>query len=148
MDKRFNEDELFDIKPDDITRWMKLRLFGSADVGGSNADIIQQKEINKATLRPTEGPFDDTYQYDRHSITKLSLLIATYLEDKPDVIDPNRIYNCIKRCYDDYVKGWNDNPQGYPLDTRMLLATAVASNWFTVKQFANMNQWLRDQDWY
>ena len=38
MDRRFEEDELFGVQPLNITRWMKARLFGSDNIGGSNVD--------------------------------------------------------------------------------------------------------------
>ena len=79
---------------------------------------------------------------------KLNTLIATWLENKPASIDPNRIYNCIQRCYVAHARHYSDNPPKYCSDMRMLLSTAAASTWFSVRQRDNITQWLEDQGWY
>ena len=38
MEKRFEEGELFGILPDDVTRWMMLKLYGTNDEGGTNVE--------------------------------------------------------------------------------------------------------------
>lgn len=86
--------------------------------------------------------FRQDYSYDRHSVVELSQVIARNLVDKPPEIDRNRIYNCVKLCRDDYERGWQDNPDYLFIDVRMLLATCLASNWFTDTQGKNMRNWI------
>uniref|UniRef100_A0A7S3ZAA5 RING-type domain-containing protein n=1 Tax=Lotharella globosa TaxID=91324 RepID=A0A7S3ZAA5_9EUKA len=88
--------------------------------------------------------FDRSYRYGRDSVVELSQLISKYLMDKPSVIDRNKIFNCLKLCYDDYKRGWGDNPSFYSVDLQMALATAAASTWFSNKQLGNISRWLDD----
>ena len=53
----------------------------------------------------------------------MSQLISQYLENKPREIDSNRIFNCVRSCHTDLEKGYSDNPEYYPMDVKMLLAT-------------------------
>lgn len=90
--------------------------------------------------------FTGSYDYDRSSVIKLSQLISRYLENKPPEIDSNRIYDCVRSCYMDLLRGYNDNPKHYYLDMRMLLATCAASTWFTKKQYGNISKWIREYE--
>ncbi len=85
--------------------------------------------------------FHGSYNFDRHDVVKLSQLISRYLGNKPGRIDANRIYNCVRTCYIALEKGYSDNPENYYMDVRMLLATCLASNWFSKKQKNSMRQW-------
>jgi hypothetical protein len=89
--------------------------------------------------------FDQSYSYDRSRVVELTQLICKYLEDKPGVIDSNRIYNCIKKCYDDLSRRYSDNPVHFGIDVRMLMNVCIASRWFTEKQITNFQQWQRDE---
>jgi hypothetical protein len=84
------------------------------------------------------------YAYDRYNVVQLNGLISRNVENKPETIDSNRIYNCVKSCYDDLKKNYGDNPDHYNLDVRMLLATCAASCWFTSRQLENLNEMLRE----
>lgn len=92
--------------------------------------------------------FTGHYCYDRDDIVELSQLISRYLENPPDNIDKNRIYNCVKNCYDD-LKRYNDNPKHYKNDMRMLLSTCRATaGWFSDKQMDNIEGWMKEQGWF
>jgi hypothetical protein len=86
-------------------------------------------------------PLDYDYQYDRFRVVELTQLICRNLEDMPDSVDRNRIYNCIRHCHNDFERAWDDNPDHYLLDVRMLLNVCRASNWFTDRQQENITKW-------
>jgi Zinc finger, C3HC4 type (RING finger) len=105
---------------------------------------LQLLQVNK--MCPTCKPFDTSYRYSRSNVVELTQLICRYLECKPSDVNPNRIYNCIKTCYDDLVR-YSDNPSHYETDMRMLLNVCQASNWFTSNQRANIMGWLANRNW-
>ena len=104
-------------------------------------------KLNGQQQCPTCEPLDTLYQYDRSRVLPLTQLICRYLENIPNNVDRNRIYNCVKRCYDDLEQNYTDNPEHYRTDVRMLLNVCRAANWFSPKQFANINRWCFDQGW-
>ena len=89
--------------------------------------------------------FTGSYYYKRENVVQLSQLISRYLENKPAEIDRNKIYNCVRSCYNDLVKGYSDNPEHYYMDMRMLLATCLASTWFSDNQLKSLRNWYNDQ---
>ena len=104
------------------------------------------EENDKLRRRPNVKPlFTGKYNFGRENVVKLSCLIARYLEDKPNNIDTDRIFQCVESCYRDLQQGWNDNPPHYFVDVRMLLATALASTWFTTRQNQRMKMWMEEQ---
>ncbi len=88
--------------------------------------------------------FTGHYNFHRGNVVQLSQLISRYLENKPGNIDSNKIYNCVRSCYTDLEKGYSDNPEHYYKDVRMLLATCLASNWFSNNQHSGIKQWYND----
>ena len=82
---------------------------------------------------------DYEYGYTASTITVLSRLIARFLLKRPTYIDRNRLYNSIKRCYDNYGR----SSDGYEHDVHMLIATAHGSNWFTDNQKLSFHCWLQ-----
>lgn len=93
---------------------------------------------------------DPDYGYDRYRIVELTQLICVHLENRPVEIDSDRIYNCIRDCYNDYVQQWADNPNQYELYVRMLLNVCRATDsttWFTDTQKSNFNDWCSQQGW-
>eukprot|EP00956_Cyclotella_meneghiniana_P017757 scaffold29195_cov69-Cyclotella_meneghiniana.AAC.10 len=80
------------------------------------------------------GLFDEYYDYSRDDIVKLSQLISLRLEDKPDYVDRNKIFNCLHERFKDWERGYIDNPEYYEINMKMLIATCYASNWFSSKQ--------------
>jgi hypothetical protein len=81
------------------------------------------------------GLFDGTYDYGRDDVVRLSQLISIGLEEKPDFIDSNKIFNCIQARFRDWENGYDDNPLYYDIDMKMLIATCNASEeWFSINQ--------------
>lgn len=85
--------------------------------------------------------FNGIYHYKRDNVDELSQLISQYLDNKPENIDGNRIFNCLRVCYMDLEKGYSDHPEYYYHNMRMLLATCLASTWLTDIQFKNIKRW-------
>jgi Zinc finger, C3HC4 type (RING finger) len=102
----------------------------------------QNQDLNGKLTQGVTYSVDQSYRYDRFRIVELTQLICHYLESKPSHINSGRIYNCVRSCYDDYIRGYNDNPEHMFLDLRMLLAVCLASTWFSDKQRANMREWI------
>jgi hypothetical protein len=108
----------------------------------------QSKRLVAAAADAQSVQFDRSYQYDRHCVVALAQLICKYLEHSPEEIDANRIFNCVKNCYQDLLRGYSDNPVYYYVDVRMLLSVCLASStWFTNRQIDLMNSWRVEQGW-
>ena len=123
------------------------RQFISMSMTDKVTRMSGQIETLKQSLRDRPDVpklFHGSYNFDRHDVVELSQLISRYLKNKPGRIDANRIYNCVRKCYTALEKGYIDNPQHYCMDVRMLLATCLASNWFSKKQMNSMRQWNKD----
>jgi len=91
--------------------------------------------------------FDGRYLYDRYNVVRLAQLILRSLETRPQQVNPARVFTCLASCYDDFKRGWTDNPQNYAIDVRMLLTVASASTWFNPQHQALLDGWLREQGW-
>ena len=117
-----------------------------------NALIKEKKSLQKgmATLekklnnRP-DVPilFHGQYNFGRDNVVDLSRLISRYLVNKPKNIDRDRIYDCVCECCNALGRGYNDNPDYYYEDVRMLAATFLASNWFSENQRSSIEEWYR-----
>lgn len=79
-----------------------------------------------------------SYGYSPRSIAHLSSFISRFLINKPPYVDPERIFTCLKRCFDYY-----HNCAAFWQDVHMLLATASASDWFTESQRETLDTWLK-----
>jgi hypothetical protein len=90
----------------------------------------------------TTGLFNDNYNFGRFDVVPLSQLIAARLENKPDYIESNKIFNCVQTCYRDWNSGYNDNPEHYTMDMKMLLAICNASTWFSDNQRNQLREML------
>jgi Zinc finger, C3HC4 type (RING finger) len=112
---------------------------------GERRQLVEAQRV-RLTARETVQ-FDSSYKYGRERVVELSQLICQYLENKPNAIDPHRIYNCVRNCYQHFQRGYRDNPANYAMDVRMLLNICQASTWFTVKQLGNIEIWCREQGW-
>jgi hypothetical protein len=122
-------------------------------------DLTTQQKLFEAELQETIpavkaaakaevlAEHDPDYRYFRSRVVELTQLICRNLERVPPSIDRNRIYNCVKHCYDDMQSSWNDNPPHFYVDMRMLLNVCRASIWFSQKQLMNFNQWCAEQGW-
>lgn len=81
---------------------------------------------------------DYSYGYSPRSVVQLSSFISRFLLERPRYVDSERIFSCVKRCFDFYC-----SCAAYWRDVHMLLATAVASGWFTETQREKMVLWLK-----
>lgn len=87
------------------------------------------------------GPaFDGNYCYNQYNVLDLSRIISRNLSNRPNSINPNRIFNCLKNCYDASLNG----DVGLRANVNMLLATSMASNWFSYNQECRILEWYRN----
>lgn len=110
----------------------------------SLANTLQQS-IDSRGQNDVPTLFHGTYNFRRENVVELSQLISRYLENKPGNIDENKIYNCVRSCYQDLERGYSDNPKHYYIDMRMLLAICLASTWFTKNQRTSLQSWYDAQ---
>ena len=120
-----------------------LKLQNAALIG-----IVQEMGQQLDSRPEVPHLFRGTYDFNRHNVVELSQLISRYLESKPNKIDRNRIFNCVRNCYMDLQKDYSDNPPHYYMDMRMLLATCRASTWFSDNQRSQITKWMREQRWF
>lgn len=86
------------------------------------AALRMQLEENRAGADiESLGLFDGSYIYDREDIIRLSQLICIGLEQKPDFIDSNKIFNAVQARFKDWEMGYDDNPTYYDTDMKMLI---------------------------
>lgn len=111
-------------------------------------DSLRAKVSNNSSLPALPVLFRGNYNYKRENVVQLSQLISRYLENKPSAIDQNKIFNCVRTCFMDLEKGYQDNPAHYYVDVRMLLVTCLASTWFTPNQRSNIENWYRNHFCY
>ena len=97
---------------------------------------IRSNQLNE-DFDPGWDP-DYGYGYSPRSVVKLSCFISRFLIDRPRYVDPERVFTCLKRCFDYY-----HSCAAYWQDVHMLLATAAASDWFTEPQQEKLVSWLR-----
>lgn len=89
---------------------------------------------------------DYEYGFTSASIVELACVLARYLLARPAHVDKDRVYEAIKRCYENYGRGGSaigGSGEEFEHDVLMLLATANASNWFSSEQKANIQCWLK-----
>lgn len=105
--------------------------------------LEKEKSSLGQTLKFSKSAFDGAYKhYKQENVRELSQLISCYLLEKPHQIDRNKIYGRVHSCYYYLKEDYDDNPDGYYEDMRMLLATCLASRtWFTNKQYDNIEGW-------
>lgn len=109
-----------------------------------SSDLLRAKVNNNSSLPALPVLFRGNYNYKRENVVQLSQLISRYLENKPSAIGQHKIFNCVRACFMDLEKGFQDNPQHYYMDVRMLLVTCLASTWFTPNQRSNIDNWYRN----
>jgi len=105
-------------------------------------------ELTRARAERARPAFDHSYNYNRFNVSDLAKIICRNLDDKPQNIDANRIFNCVRNCYMDYTREYTDNPEFYEMDVRMLINICLNCNWFTDKQWDNFQTWAANQGWY
>ncbi|EJK44619.1 hypothetical protein THAOC_36823, partial [Thalassiosira oceanica] len=103
------------------------------------------KSLNDLKEVESKRLFNGQYDFGRHDVVRLAQLISKHLEDKPSEIDRNKIYDCIRGCYNDLDRGYSDNPAHYYMDMRMLLATCLASTWFSNRQRDSLIRWYSEK---
>lgn len=114
----------------------------------SNTLALERKVMGLSRDPRMELPIllDDDYEFGRHNVVALSQLISRYLEDVPSFIDSNRIFMCVRNCYMALEKSYNNNPEYYIEDMRMLISTCEATvYWFTIKQSKHIDDWILKQ---
>lgn len=97
---------------------------------------IRSNQLNE-DFDPAWDP-DYGYGYSPRSLVQLSSFISRFLIDRPRYVDSERIFTCLKRCFDYY-----HNCAAFWQDVHMLLATAAASDWFTEPQRGKLLLWLK-----
>lgn len=90
--------------------------------------------------KSTELSIDRSYGYGHHNMLELTNIISQNLLNKPNGIDSTRIYNCLNRCYE----GSRRNEYNIKTKANMLLATSLASNWFSHNQRLKILAWHRN----
>jgi hypothetical protein len=109
-------------------------------------ELSEQSSSSNGNLKPQLLDSGD-YHYDRTSVVELTKLICQDLESKPDEIDSDKIYDCVKCIYEDLQGCYLDNPEYLHLDVRMLLGTCTASTWFSSQQLGSISKWMDEQGW-
>ncbi|XP_029196407.2 E3 ubiquitin-protein ligase NRDP1-like [Acropora millepora] len=97
---------------------------------------IRERQLSE-DFDPAWDP-DYGYGYSARSVVQLCGFISRFLNGRPHYVDQGRIFTCLKRCFDYF-----HNCAGFWQDLHMLLATAMASHWFTDSQRQIMVSWLK-----
>lgn len=87
------------------------------------------------------------YAYNRFHVVPLTKLICQNLEDIPDSINPDKIFECVRRIGSDLRKDHEDNPEHFYIDVRMLLSVCLASTWFTERQLVRIREIAAENGW-
>lgn len=87
------------------------------------------------------------YAYNRFNVVPLTKLICQNLEDIPECINPDKIFECVRRIGSDLRKDHEDNPEHFYIDARMLLSVCLASTWFTEKQLGRIREIAAENGW-
>jgi Zinc finger, C3HC4 type (RING finger) len=115
----------------------KERLQNQIDTLKSTVSALESRIASMGPI------FDVSYRYDESNISDLSRIISRYLYNKPAQIDSNRIFNCIKKCYDG---AQYDQSYDMLLSAKMLLVTSYRSTWFTTNQDNRLREWCSSID--
>ena len=105
-------------------------------------DLHDLRQMERSRVRLGKMvELDSSYRYDRFRTIELTKLVLQDLEDIPGNIAAHRIYQCVENIKRDYFQNYQDNPDHFFLDLRALLATCLASTWFSLNQQARMKEW-------
>jgi hypothetical protein len=130
---------------------LNFRLSGSATAKEAMETIIYhlEKKVNKLQHKIEEPIHNGRggYAYDRNSVVNLTKLICQNLENKPASINATKIFECVKNIFSDLNRGYNDNPEHFYVDVRMLLGVCQASTWFTQNQKCRINEMALEKGW-
>ncbi|CAB9506707.1 TNF receptor-associated factor [Seminavis robusta] len=111
---------------------------------------VKEGEIFNAMMTILQLPKENSkggYDYSRHSVVKLTKLICQHLENKPDNIKANKIYECVTKIYGDLDKNHFDEPAFLYMDVRMLFGVCLASTWFSDNQRRQLSRLAGDKGW-
>jgi Zinc finger, C3HC4 type (RING finger) len=114
-------------------------------LGVEQGEKRQRKRVRLIPQQTTTLQFDGSYKYGRGNVCELTQLIDRYHEDKPHEIDPNRIYGCVRKCYQAFQRGHGNN--SHTVAVQMLLRACLGCTWFTTKQRGNIKTWCTEQGW-
>jgi len=128
-----------------MRRQMSWEAATTARLQDERDSLRQSRDALQAQLNSRPPMiFNGSYDFGRENIVQLSQLISIYYLDNALIeIDGNKIYNCVQKCYTALDRNYQDNPEEYDIDMRMLLATCLASHWFTDNQWDNIENWYR-----
>ena len=115
-----------------------------------NAVAKEVEKLKSIVRRNIELPVKNGkggYAYNRFSVVPLTRLICQNLEDMPECINPNKIYECVKKIGIDLRKDHADNPEHFYIDVRMLIGVCLASTWFTEKQLGRIREIAAENGW-
>ncbi|XP_022778281.1 RING finger protein 151-like [Stylophora pistillata] len=98
---------------------------------------IRAESTRAEDFRDSKWDPDYSYGYSPQSISNLSTFISRFLTKMPPYVDQDRIFICLKRCFDFY-----HNCAAFWQDVHMLLATALASGWIRDEQCKKLDDWL------
>jgi hypothetical protein len=105
------------------------------------ATEINRLQQELETERQRRTAFDATYSYGKERIVELAQVIMRDLENCPEDINKNKMFQCVSTINRDWEKKWADNPKHMVLDFAMLLSVCRASTWFSKKQKAQILKW-------
>ena len=88
------------------------------------------------------------YAYDRFTVVDLTQLICQDLENKPQKINGNKIFECVRTIYTHMKNDYADNPVHLHVDVRMLLSVCTASTWFSDNQQNSIGNMASEQGWW
>ena len=132
------QNELFKTKKslrtsEETVRRLESNLFELRVQRRIRAEATRAEDFRESVWDP-----DYSYGYSPRSIVHLSTFISCFLTNKPPYVDKERIFVCLKRCFDFY-----HNCAAFWQDVHMLLATALASGWFGDEQRKILDNWLK-----
>lgn len=110
-------------------------------------DLEQLKAIVRRNIELPVKNGKGGYAYDRFSVVPLTRLICQNLEDVPGCINPNKIFECVKKIGVDLQRDYPDNPEHFYIDVRMLVSVCLASTWFTEKQLGRIRDIAVEHGW-
>lgn len=135
----------FETRVQELKETIRILRFQLGVERGERRQLVDARRFRLAAMAEEDetAQFDSSYKYGSDRVVELAQRICKCLENKPSDINLNRIYNCVRNCYQGFCGGNSDNPAS----VRMLLHICLASSWFTTKQQEKMMTWCREHGW-
>ena len=97
--------------------------------------VLIEMSSTRTELEANAVPYPDfpIIRMMKNNAIDLSRVISRHLFEKPNNIDSNRIFNCVKQCCDETL-WYDDGDHGKRVAVVTLLFTCYNSNWFTPNQ--------------